>query len=44
MINLTHVEGVQDGCAVVRGDKLLLSRARKPLFMEALTNYWSEVK
>lgn len=44
LINLTHVEGVQDGCAVVRGDKLLLSRARKPLFMEALTNYWSEVK
>lgn len=44
LINLAHVDGVQDGCAVVQGEKLILSRARKNLFMEALTNYWSEVK
>lgn len=44
LINLSHVEEMQDGCAVVRGEKLLLSRARKKQFMEALTNYWSEIK
>lgn len=42
LINLAHVEGVQDGCAVVRGETLLLSRARKKEFMEALTRYWGE--
>lgn len=44
LINLAHVDSVQDGCAVVRGEKLLLSRPRKAAFMEALTNYWSEVR
>ena len=44
LINLAHVDGMQDGCAIVRGEKLLLSRARKSVFMEALTNFWSEVK
>lgn len=44
LINLAHVDGVQDGCAVVRGEKLMLSRARKAPFMEALADYWSEVK
>ena len=44
LINLAHVDGIQDGCAVVRGEKLGLSRSRKNQFMEALTNYWSEVK
>lgn len=44
LINLAHVDSMQDGCAIVRGEKLLLSRARKSVFMEALTNYWSEVK
>ncbi len=41
-INLAHVEGIQDGCAVVKGEQLLLSRARKKDFMEALTRYWGE--
>lgn len=44
LINLAHVDGLQDGCAIVRGEKLGLSRSRKNQFMEALTNYWSEVK
>lgn len=44
LINLSHVDGIQDGCAIVRGERLMLSRARKAPFMEALTNYWSEVK
>ncbi len=44
LINLAHVDSVQEGYAVLQGEKLILSRARKNLFMEALTNYWSEVK
>ncbi len=43
LINLQHVDGVQDGCAMVRGEKLLLSRAKRKEFMEALTEYWGEV-
>lgn len=43
LINLAHVEGVQDGCAMVRDELLLLSRSRKKDFMEALTSYWGEV-
>lgn len=43
LINLAHVEGIKDGCAVVRGEQLLLSRARKKEFMETLTRYWGEV-
>lgn len=44
LINLAYVDSVQDGFAVVRGEKLLLSRARRNGFMEALTSYWGEVK
>ena len=44
LINLACVEGVQDSCAIVRNERLMLSRARKNLFMEALANYWGEVK
>ena len=44
LINLAHVDSVQDSFAVVREEKLLLSRPRKNAFMEALTNYWGEVK
>lgn len=43
LINLAHVEGIKDGCAVVRGNQLLLSRSRKREFMETLTRYWGEV-
>ena len=43
MINLAHVDSVQEGCAVVKGDTLVLSRARKKEFMETLTKYWGEV-
>lgn len=38
LVNLEHVDGIQDGCAVVRGDKLLMSRGRKGPFLEALTD------
>lgn len=43
LINLAHVDGVQEGCAVVKGESLVLSRSRKKEFMEALTRYWGEV-
>jgi DNA-binding LytR/AlgR family response regulator len=43
LINLSHVDGIKDGCAIVKGTQLLLSRARKKVFMEALTRYWGEV-
>ncbi len=43
LINLAHVDSIVDGCAVVHGEQLVLSRARKNQFMEALTNYWNEV-
>lgn len=43
LINFAHVEGISDGCAVVKGESLVLSRARKKEFMEALTHYWGEV-
>lgn len=43
MINLAHVDSVQDGCAIVKGNSLILSRARKKEFMETLTKYWGEV-
>ena len=43
LINLAHVEGIRDGCAIIRGERLLLSRARKKDFMETLTRYWGEV-
>lgn len=42
MINLAHVDSVQDGCAIVKGNALLLSRARKKEFMENLTRYWGD--
>lgn len=43
LINLAHVDGVQESCAMVKGESLLLSRSRKKEFMEALTRYWGEV-
>ena len=43
LINLAHVDGITDGCAMVKGERLVLSRARKKEFMEELTKYWGEV-
>ncbi len=42
LINLEHVQGVRDKCAVVKGEKLLISRPRTNVFMQELTRYWSE--
>ena len=36
LLNLDHVDGVQDNCALVAGERLLISRSRKAPFLEAL--------
>lgn len=44
LINLQQVDGLSDGCAKLKGGKVLpLSRGRKKAFMEALVQYWDEV-
>lgn len=43
LINLEHVDGVQDSCALINGEKLILSRSRRVPFMEALAGYMCEV-
>lgn len=40
LVNLEHVEGVQDKYAVVHGEHLLISRPRMKQFMQELTRYW----
>jgi len=42
-INLEHVEGMHDTFAIVKGQKLLISRSKRKAFMEALSTYWGEV-
>ena len=44
LINLEHVDGMQEGCAMVKGEMLLISRSRKNGFMEALMSYWGEMR
>lgn len=39
LLNLAFVDGVQDGCVIINGERLAISRARKKEFMEELTNY-----
>lgn len=36
LLNLDHVDGVLDNCALVAGERLLISRSRKAPFLEAL--------
>lgn len=43
LVSLHHVDGVLDGCAIVNGEQLLISRGRKNEFMEALTDFMGEV-
>ena len=42
LVNLEHVDGVQDKYAIVHGDRLLVSRPRMKQFMQELTRYWGE--
>ena len=43
LVNLEHVDGVRDGCAIVGGHALPISRGRKNEFLAALTDYVGEV-
>ena len=43
LVNLEHVDGVRDGCAIVGGHALAISRGRKNEFLAALTDYVGEV-
>ena len=42
LINLAHVDGIQDKCAMVKGESLQLSRPRQNAFLQDLTKYWGE--
>lgn len=44
LINLKHVDGIQDKCAVVKGENLQISRPRMNSFMQDLTKYWGDLK
>lgn len=39
LVNLEHVDGIQENCARVKGDSLLISRGRRAAFMKALADY-----
>lgn len=43
LVNMAHVDGIRDGCCVIGGELLSISRARKNSFMETLSRYMSEV-
>lgn len=42
LINLMHVDGIQDKCALVKGELLQLSRPRYNAFLQDLTEHWGE--
>ena len=42
LINMEHVDGIQDKCAMVHGEALQISRPRLNAFMQDLTKYWGE--
>ncbi|MCI5943662.1 MAG: LytTR family DNA-binding domain-containing protein [Eubacterium sp.] len=44
LINLEHVEGIRDKCAIVKGEALQISRPRMKGFMQDLTKYWGDLK
>ena len=39
LVNLGHVDGVENGACLIAGKSLVISRARKSDLMDALTNY-----
>lgn len=43
LVNLEYVDGLEGNDVIVAGDRLLVSRARKKEFMDALNNYMNEV-
>lgn len=43
LVNLEHVNGVNENCADVDGDQIQVSRPKKKEFLDALNNYINEV-
>ena len=43
LVNLEYVDGFENGDALVAGERLMVSRARKKEFLDALNNYMNEV-
>lgn len=43
LVNLEHVDGVQEEDAVVHGERVQISRAKRKAFLEALNHYIGEV-
>jgi DNA-binding LytR/AlgR family response regulator len=43
LVNLRHVDGVRNGCVLIQGEELLISRPRRQPFLEALTQYMGGV-
>ena len=43
LINLKHVDKIEDQCAVVKGNSLQLSRPRKNAFIQDLTEFWGDL-
>lgn len=42
LINLEHVDGIKDKCAIVKGEALQISRPRMNAFIQDLTEYWGD--
>lgn len=43
LVNMRHVDGVQDGCCLIHGELLPISRQKKKAFMEEMSKYMSEI-
>lgn len=43
LVNLEYVDGFENGDALVAGERLMVSRARKKEFLDALNNFMNEV-
>lgn len=43
LVNLEHVDSIQDGCVTAGGDALAVSRPRRKIFQETLAAYMNEV-
>lgn len=39
LVNLEYVEGIEDNCAIISNERILISRQKRKAFYEALTNY-----
>lgn len=44
LVNMKYVEGISEGCCVIHGEKLQISRQKRKEFMEVLLNYMSEAQ